>query len=106
MISPRPWQFGQVRSMVKKPWEARTLPKPAQVGQETGLEPASAPLPVQASHVTEVGTLICALLATAAPCLHYSDHVVGQGPALRPGLRDACGRHRLETHRCALYPRQ
>ena len=43
MVSPRPWQLGQVRSMVKKPWLARTLPWPAQVGQVVGLVPARAP---------------------------------------------------------------
>ena len=43
MISPRPWQEGQVRSMVKKPWLARTLPAPPQVGQVDGLVPALAP---------------------------------------------------------------
>jgi len=26
ITSPTPWQDGQVRSMVKKPWLARTLP--------------------------------------------------------------------------------
>jgi ATP-dependent DNA ligase len=48
-----------------------------------------------------------ALLANAAPCLHYSDHVVGQGPAFyeKAGAMD-CRGHRLETHRCALHARQ
>ena len=50
MTRPAPWQDGQVRSMVKKPCCARTLPVPWQVGQLTGREPASAPLPLQASH--------------------------------------------------------
>src|SRR5262245_39974627 len=62
MISPRPWQEGQVRSMVKKPWDARTLPAPEQVGQVEGWVPVLAPLPEQASHVTVVGTRICAIL--------------------------------------------
>ena len=31
-MRPLPWHCGQVRSMVKKPWVARTLPWPAQVG--------------------------------------------------------------------------
>ena len=66
MISPRPWQLGQVRSMVKKPWLARTLPKPPQVGQAIGLEPGSAPLPEQSSQATEVGTQICATLPVKA----------------------------------------
>ena len=39
MISPRPWHDGQVRSMVKKPWLARTLPAPPQVGQVEGCVP-------------------------------------------------------------------
>src|SRR5512147_2146860 len=62
IVSPRPWQVGQVRSMVKKPWLARTLPMPPQVRHETGDVPALAPEPEQASQVTEVGTLICAVL--------------------------------------------
>ena len=62
MISPRPWQEGQVRSMVKKPWLARTLPAPPQVGQVEGCVPVLAPVPVQASQVTLVGTRICAVL--------------------------------------------
>ena len=62
MISPRPWQPGQVRSMVKKPWVARTLPWPAQVGQAAGRVPALAPVPVQVVQVTLVGTRICAVL--------------------------------------------
>ena len=33
--------------MVKKPWLARTLPNPWQDGHVTGLEPASAPVPLQ-----------------------------------------------------------
>jgi hypothetical protein len=43
------------------------------------------------------------LLANAAPYLHYSDHVVGKGPAF---YEKACAMHveghRLQTHRCAL----
>ena len=42
---PDPPQPGQVRSMVKKPCWARTLPIPRQVGQVIGREPASAPEP-------------------------------------------------------------
>ena len=62
ITSPRPWQFGQVRSMVKKPWLARTLPTPLQVRHVDGEVPDLAPEPVQASQVTEVGTRICAVL--------------------------------------------
>ncbi len=34
---PRPWQVGQVRSSVKKPWAWRMRPAPPQVGQVFGL---------------------------------------------------------------------
>src|SRR5271170_4031910 len=57
---PRPWQFGQVRSIVKNPWAWRTLPAPPHIGQVFGLVPALAPEPEQASQVTEVGMRICA----------------------------------------------
>jgi hypothetical protein len=60
MIWPRPEQVGQVRSTVKKPCCARTLPMPAQVGQLTGSAPPSAPVPLQASQVIDDGTLIVA----------------------------------------------
>lgn len=53
---PAPWQDGQVRSIVKKPCWARTLPMPPQVGQEIGWVPDSAPDPEQPSQTTEVGT--------------------------------------------------
>ena len=56
MTWPRPWQFGQVRSMEKKPWAARTRPTPAQVGQVFGLVPGLAPLPVHSSHWIVVGS--------------------------------------------------
>ncbi len=62
IVSPRPWQVGQVRSMVKKPWLARTLPMPPQVRQVVGEVPALAPEPEQLSQVTLVGTRICAVL--------------------------------------------
>jgi hypothetical protein len=52
MVSPRPWHDGQVRSMVKKPWLARTLPIPPQVRQVDGEVPALAPEPEQLSQVT------------------------------------------------------
>ncbi len=58
MIWPSPAQVGQVRSTVKKPCCARTLPMPEQVGQVVGSAPASEPEPWQTSQVTEVGTLI------------------------------------------------
>ena len=59
---PRPWQLGQVRSSVKKPWAWRMRPEPAQVGQAFGRVPVLAPEPEQASHVTEVGIRTCAVL--------------------------------------------
>jgi hypothetical protein len=62
IVSPRPWQDGQVRSMVKKPWVARTLPMPPQVRQVVGAVPVLAPEPEHASQMTEVGTRICAAL--------------------------------------------
>ena len=63
---PRPWQFGQVRSSVKKPWAWRILPWPPHIGQAFGLVPALAPVPEQASQVTDVGMRICAVLPTKA----------------------------------------
>ena len=63
---PRPWQVGQVRSSVKKPWAWRTLPMPPQVEQVFGLVPALAPEPEQASQVTEVGIRTCAVLPSNA----------------------------------------
>ncbi len=66
MVSPVPWQAAQVRSTVKKPWEARTRPRPPQVGQATGWAPPSPPLPWQASQATEVGTSMVACLPSKA----------------------------------------
>ena len=43
MIWPRPWQTGQVRSMVKKPCAARTLPWPLQCWQVDMPVPGLAP---------------------------------------------------------------
>ena len=57
-IWPSPAQVGQVRSTVKKPCWARTLPMPEQVGQVTGSAPPSAPVPRQVSQATEAGTLM------------------------------------------------
>jgi len=47
MVSPRPWQVGQGRSIVKNPWLARIFPAPEQVGHVVGLVPDLAPLPSQ-----------------------------------------------------------
>ena len=60
MIWPRPPQVGQVRSTVKKPCWARTLPWPEQVGQVEGSEPPSAPVPWQTSQAALDGTVIVA----------------------------------------------
>jgi hypothetical protein len=54
-----PEQVGQVRSTVKNPCCARTLPMPEQVGQVTGSDPPSEPVPEQDPQATAVGTLIC-----------------------------------------------
>src|SRR3954447_8278249 len=62
MVSPRPWQVGQVRSMAKKPCCARTRPWPPQVAQVFGFDLGLAPVPEQASQVTEVGTFRLAVL--------------------------------------------
>ena len=48
MVRPVPRQLGHVRSMVKKPCCARTLPLPEHVAHCSGLEPGSAPVPAQA----------------------------------------------------------
>ena len=64
---PRPWQIGQVRSSVKKPWVWRMLPWPLQVAQAFGLVPALAPVPEQTSQVTEVGSRTCAVLPLVTP---------------------------------------
>ncbi len=63
---PMPWQVGQVRSMVKKPCWARTLPAPWQVEQATGWAPPAPPVPLQLSHGAEVGTVMVAVLPLKA----------------------------------------
>src|SRR5262249_49012476 len=63
---PRPWHETQVRSSVKKPCACRTRPRPLQVAQVLGLVPALAPVPEQASQVTEVGSRTCAFLPVNA----------------------------------------
>src|SRR5436190_1528410 len=63
---PRPWQLGQVRSTVKKPWLDLTAPIPPQVGHVLGCVPALPPAPLQASQVTDAGTRICAVLPVNA----------------------------------------
>ena len=58
MVWPRPWQAGQVRSMVKKPCAARTLPWPLQVRQVEAPVPGLAPDPSQVLQAASVGTSI------------------------------------------------
>ena len=53
-----PEQVGQVRSTVKNPCCARTLPMPEQVGHICGSAPLSAPVPLHSSQVTAVGTVM------------------------------------------------
>lgn len=57
-INPRPWHTGQVRSMVKKPCAARTLPWPLQCRQVDMPVPGLAPEPSQVVQPTSVGTSI------------------------------------------------
>src|SRR3974377_2065259 len=81
----------QVRSIVKKPWLARTFPNPWQVGQVTGIEPASAPAPAQASQVTDAGTRICAVLPAKASASEISILYLRSDPrslAPRQGVQD------------------
>ena len=59
---PRPWQPGQVRSSVKKPWAWRRRPAPPQCGQAFGFDPGLAPVPEQDSQDTEVGNRTWAAL--------------------------------------------
>ena len=59
-------QVGQVRSTVKKPCCARTLPIPEQVGQVDGSAPPSAPVPLQTSQTALVGTVMPACLPLKA----------------------------------------
>src|ERR1700685_1416700 len=69
---PRPWQFGQVRSRVKKPWAWRTLPWPPHIWQVLGLVPALAPEPEQASQGADVGMRIGAAWPAYASCSEIS----------------------------------
>ena len=83
-----------MRSSVKKPCAWRTRPTPPQVAQAFGLVPALAPEPEQASHVTEVGMRICAVL----PSIRFFErdlHVVAKiGAALAArGAAGAAARH-------------
>ena len=62
MIWPSPLQVGQVRSMVKNPCWARTLPSPEQVGQLCGWAPPAAPVPPHSSQGVAPGTEMVACL--------------------------------------------
>src|SRR5271167_4832899 len=66
IVWPRPWHVGQVLSIAKNPCCARTRPWPAQVLQVVGFDPAFAPEPEQVSQVSEVGSLIVAVLPRKA----------------------------------------
>ena len=90
---PRPWQRGQVRSSVKKPCAWRIWPWPPQVAQVFGLVPVLAPVPEQASQVTEVGSRTCAVLPVKR-FLEADLHVVAQvGAALAAGAALARAAH-------------
>ena len=56
MVSPLPWQVGQVVTLTIEPrkvWRTwRTSPLPLQVAQRTGVVPGSAPLPRQVGQVS------------------------------------------------------
>ena len=86
---PRPLQVGQVRSMVKKPCCARTLPWPRQVGQVTGCEPVSAPVPLQASQRRGVGDADRRLLAGEGLLERDLEVVAQVGAARGPRLAAA-----------------
>ena len=66
MILPLPWQCGQACWMLKKPWRMCTLPAPLQVVQVLALVPGLAPLPLQVSQLSQLGTRICVSLPKAA----------------------------------------
>ena len=103
MTSPRPWQFGQVRSMEKKPCVARTRPEPPQVGHCFGFEPGLAPVPEQASQVIEVGILSSAVLPVERLLEGDLEVVAHVGAALAPAgrrARRARGSRRRNSRRC------
>jgi hypothetical protein len=86
-IWPSPPQVGQVRSTVKKPCCARTLPMPEQVGQVTGSAPPSAPGAAQVSQAT-TGGHVDGLLDALEGLFQRDAQVVAQvRPALRPRPR-------------------
>ncbi len=66
IVWPRPWHCGHVRSIEKKPCEARTRPEPWHIEQVTGWVPGRAPVPVHSSQTTEAGTWIWAVFPLKA----------------------------------------
>ena len=66
MILPLPWQCGQVCWMLKKPWRRCTVPLPLHVVQVLALVPGLAPLPLQVSQPSQLGTRICVSRPLAA----------------------------------------
>ena len=56
MTSPRPWQRGQVLTLIIEPrkvWRTeRTSPVPLQSGQREGVVPGAAPLPLHSSQLS------------------------------------------------------
>src|SRR5271169_5210055 len=91
MTWPRPWQDGQVRSRVKKPWAWRILPWPPQVAHTLGLVPDWAPLPVQDSQVTEVGILIWAFRSEGEEALGMADLALAAAGRAHLGLGAGLG---------------
>ena len=63
---PRPEQVGQVRSTMKKPCWARSLPAPLHDGQVCGSLPGSEPRPSHASQAMVVGMVTVAFLPAKA----------------------------------------
>lgn len=67
IVSPEPAQRGQVRSMEKKPWLARTRPAPPHEEHVVDPVPGLAPVPEQVSQAELDGTRISALRRSRLP---------------------------------------
>ena len=63
---PRPWQVGQVRSTVKKPWHAPTAPCAAAGGAGLGMRAGLGARALAGLARRAVGTRICAVLPAKA----------------------------------------
>ena len=63
---PVPWQVGQVCWIEKKPCDTRTSPRPLQLPQVLACVPGLAPVPLQVSQDSIVGTRIFASVPRAA----------------------------------------